>query len=159
MNSPITEPAQNPANSSQAGTGVLHSKMFLVNISFFNWSSLVFAILQSACTAVIAISGLRVVIGLTALAAAAGIHAPARGFHQDAIRIPMMALAFLGAVLNLFVIWKLRKLRSKPAAQWRQRPVTKKKLNSECLQIALSVLTLLLLAAEWITHPMVHRVP
>ncbi len=71
----------------------------------------------------------------------------------------MMALAFLGAILNLFVIWKVRSLRSNPAAQWRQQPLTKKKLNSERFQIALSVLTLLLLAAEWITHPLVHRVP
>jgi len=130
-----------------------------MNVTLINWSSIVFAILQSACTAVIAISGLRVAIGLSALAAAAGIQAPAHGFHQDAIRIPMMALAFLGAMINLHVIWKIRHLRNKPAAQWRMQPVTKKKLNSERFQIALSVLTLLLLAAEWITHPMVHRVP
>ncbi len=70
-----------------------------------------------------------------------------------------MALAFLGAVINIFVIWKVRNLRSKPASQWRQQPVTQKKLNSERFQIALAVLTLLLLAAEWITHPMVHRIP
>jgi hypothetical protein len=159
MSSPITEPAQNPVNSSQAGTRAPRSKMFLINITFFNWSSMVFAVLQSACTAVIAISSLRVAIGLSALAAAAGIHAPAHGFHQDAIRIPMMAFAFLGAVLNLFVIWKVRNLRSKPAAQWRQQPVSNKKLNSERFQIALSVLTLLLLAAEWIAHPLIHRIP
>lgn len=131
----------------------------MADISLINWSAIFFAILQSACTAVIAISGLRVAIGLGALAAAAGIHAPARGFHQDAIRIPMMALAFLGAVLNLYVIWKVRRLRNRPAAQWRVQPVSKKKLNSERLQIALAILTLLLLAAEWITHPMVHRWP
>jgi len=133
--------------------------MLLINVKLFSWSGVVFAFLQSACTAVIAISGVRVAIGLSALAAAAGIHAPAHGFHQDAIRIPMMALAFLGAILNLFVIWKVRNLRSKPAAQWRQQPLTKKKLNSERFQIALSILTLLLLAAEWMTHPLVHRVP
>src|SRR5205823_9785475 len=133
-------------------------RMFMINISFINWSGMVFAILQSACTAVIAISGIRVALGLSALAAA-GIHAPARGFHQDAIRLPMMVLAFLGAVINLYVIGKVRHLRNKPAAQWRQQPVTKKRLNSERFQIALAVLTLLLLAAEWITHPMIHRVP
>ena len=71
----------------------------------------------------------------------------------------MMVLALLGALINLYIVWKIRWLRSKPAAQWRQQPVTKKKLNSERFQIALAVLTLLLLAAEWITHPMVHRVP
>lgn len=159
MSSPITEQLKESPDKSQADTGAPLGGMLLVNTRVLNWSSIVFAALQSACTAVIAISGVRVAIGLSALAAAAGIHAPAHGFHQNAIRIPMMALAFLGAILNLFVIWKVRSLRSKSAAQWRQQPVTKKKLNSERFQIALSTLTLLLLAAEWITHPLVHLVP
>jgi hypothetical protein len=146
-------------NISKAEAGASRAKARHVNIRFINLSSIIFAILQSACTAVIAISGVRVAIGLSALAAAAGIHAPAHGFHQNAIRIPMMVLAFLGASVNLYVVWKVRRLRSRPASQWRQQPVAKKKLNSERFQIALSVLTLLLLAAEWITHPMVHRVP
>jgi hypothetical protein len=154
----MNEQTQTPAES-QAGGEMPRSKASLVNIKLFNWSGIIFAILQSACTAVIAISGLRVAIGLTALAAAAGIHAPARGFHQDAIRIPMMLLALLGAIINLYVVSKVRGLRSRPASQWRQQPLTKKKLNSERLQITLAILTLLLLAAEWIAHPMVHRVP
>jgi hypothetical protein len=155
----MTDRVEGPTQIFQGNTEASRPKMLAVNTKLLNWSGIVFALLQSACTAVIAISGLRVAIGLSALAAAAGIHAPAHGFHQDAIRIPMMALAFLGAVINLFVIWKVRRLRSKPAARWRQQPVTRKKLNSERFQIVLSVLTLLLLAAEWITHPLVHRVP
>ncbi len=159
MISPPTEQVQSSTNSPTEGTLASRPKMPAINTKFLNWSGIVFALLQSACTAVIAISGLRVAIGLSALAAAAGIHAPAHGFHQDAIRIPMMVLAFLGAVLNLYVVGKVRRLRSRPASQWRQQPVTKKKLSSERFQIALSVLTLLLLAAEWITHPFIHRVP
>lgn len=159
MISPATEQVQNPTNRSKEGAETSRPRMPAVNTKFLNWSGIVFALLQSACTAVIAISGLRVAMGLSALAAAAGIHAPAHGFHQDAIRIPMMVLALLGAVLNLYVVGKVRRLRSRPASQWRQQPVTKKKLNSERFQIALSVLTLLLLAAEWITHPFIHRVP
>ena len=159
MTSPATEQVQSATNSPTVGTEASRPKMPAINTKFLNWSGIVFALLQSACTAVIAISGLRVAIGLSALAAAAGIHAPAHGFHQDAIRIPMMVLAFLGAVLNLYVVGKVRRLRSRPASQWRQQPVTKKKLSSERFQIALSVLTLLLLAAEWITHPFIHRVP
>src|SRR4030095_15152133 len=123
-------------------------------LKLLNWSGILFAVLQSACTAVIAISGVRVAIGLSALAAAAGIHAPAKGFHQDAIRIPMMLLALLGALVNLFVIWRVRKLRKNPASQWRQKPLPRSKLRAENFQIALSLLTLTLLAAEWITHPM-----
>lgn len=122
------------------------------------WSSFFFALVQSLCTAVIAASGIRVLIGLSALAAAAGINAPAKGFHQDAIRIPMMALALVGALVNLYVLWHIRRLRNRPSAQWRQRPPTAAKRRSERLQFVLSIVTLLLLLAEWITHRMVHLV-
>src|ERR1700739_4067318 len=146
--------AENPPARSSDAAESLPSRLKVLG-----WSGILFAILQSACTAVIAISGVRVAIGLSALAAAAGIHAPAKGFHQDAIRIPMMLVALVGSLLNLFVIWKIRSLRSKPASQWRQKPVTTGKLNSERLQIALSIPALVLLAAEGILHPMIHRVP
>jgi len=71
----------------------------------------------------------------------------------------MMLLALAGSLINLFVIWRIRNLRNKPASQWRQKPVPASTLRAEKFQIALSLLTLALLAAEWITHPMVHRVP
>ena len=123
-------------------------------------TSLAFIILQSACTAVMAISGIRVAIGLSGLAAATiGIHAPASGWHRDAIRIPMMIAAVAGSLINLYVIWRVRALRARPSSRWRVQPATPKQRRSEFLQIALAVGTLILVAAEWITHPMVHRVP
>jgi hypothetical protein len=120
-------------------------------------TSALFAVLQALCPAVIAYSGLRVLIGLSALAVAAGTDAPARGVHADAIRIPMMLFALLGTVLNLFVIWQVRRLRNRPAAQWRLQPVSAKTLRSERIQIALAVVTFAALLAEWITHPMIHH--
>ena len=123
-------------------------------------TSLAFIVLQSACTAVMAISGVRVAIGLSALAEATiGIHAPAHGFHRDAIRIPMMIAALVGSLINLYVIWRIRSLRARPSSQWRVQAVSAKQRRSEVFQVVLSVVTLALLAAEWITHPMVHRVP
>jgi hypothetical protein len=115
------------------------------------------AMLQSLCTAVLTISGIRVAIGLSALAAAAGIYAPARGFHQDAIRIPMLVLAAAGAIINLAVLAWIRHLRSRPAAQWRRRELSKKQKRSERLQIVLAIVTLLLVGLEVWTHPLVHR--
>jgi hypothetical protein len=120
--------------------------------------SLGFILLQSACTAVMAISGVRVLIGLGALAAASGLNRPAGGFHQDAIRIPMMVLAIGGSVLNLYVLWRIRSLRNRPAAQWRRVPQTARQIWSERFQIFLSVLTLCLVLAEWWTHRIVHNV-
>jgi hypothetical protein len=124
---------------------------------WINVTGLAFAILQSACTAVLAVSGFRVLIGVGALAAAAGTNAPAKGFHADAIRVPMMLLALVGALGNLYVLWRVRSLRARPAAQWRMQPVGKAKIRSERLQFALAILTLVVLALEFVTHPMVHR--
>src|ERR1700722_1591392 len=125
---------------------------------FFSLVALGFILLQSACTAVMAVSGVRVIIGLGALAAASGLNRPATGFHSDAIRIPMMAIAVIGSLLNLYVIWRIRSLRSRPSAQWRTTPVTPKQKRAEAFQIVLAIITLALVAAEWITHRIVHNV-
>jgi cobalamin synthase len=123
-------------------------------------TSFVFVLLQSACTAVIAISGVRVAIGLSALAEATfGIHAPAHGFHRDVIRIPMMIAATVGSMVNLYVVWRIRRLRARPASQWRVQAATPRQRRSEVFQIVLAIVTLVLVAAEWIAHPMIHRVP
>jgi len=122
-----------------------------------SWSSFAFALLQSACTAVLAVSGIRVLIGLSALAIAAGTDAPARGFHQDAIRIPMMLLALAGALINLYVLWRLWSLRRRPSSQWRVQPLTAKEKRSQWFQFVLAIVTLVLLALEWWTHPMMHH--
>jgi len=120
-------------------------------------ASLIAALLQSLCTAVLTVSGIRVAIGLTALAAASGIYAPARGWHQDAIRIPMLALAAGGAIVNLAVLGWIRHLRSRPAAHWRRREIGEKEKRSERVQVVLAVVTLILVGLEIWTHPMVHR--
>lgn len=122
-------------------------------------TSFFFILLQSACTAVMAISGVRVVIGLGALAAAAGLHRPADGFHADAIRIPMMMVAVIGSFVNLYVVWRIRSLRGRSSSQWRTKPVSSSQRRGEVFQIVLAVLTLLLVVAEWTTHLIVHDAP
>jgi hypothetical protein len=129
-------------------------RTWLVGVTGF-----LFILLQSACTAVMAISGVRVIIGLGALAAAAGLNRPASGFHADAIRIPMMAIAVVGSLINLYVIWRIRSLRSRPAAQWRTVPVSARQKRAENFQIVLAIVTLALVFAEWTTHRIVHNVP
>lgn len=116
------------------------------------------ALLQSFCTAVLTINGLRLGIGLAALAAG-GIAAPVLSFHRDAIRIPMTVLAVTGAAINLLVLAWIRHLHSRPEAQWRRRELTAKQRRSERLQVVVSVVTLLLVAIELWAHPIVHRNP
>ncbi len=122
-----------------------------------SWASLGIALAQNLCTAVLTISGIRVAIGLSALAAAGGIYAPARGFHQDAIRIPMLILAAVGAVVNLSVLFWIWHLRARPSAQWRRRELSTKEKRSEKFQIVLAIVTLILVGLETWTHSIVHR--
>jgi len=122
-----------------------------------NRASLIVALLQSLCTAVLTISAIRVAIGLSALAAASGTYAPARGWHQDAIRIPLLALAAAGALVNLAVLAWIWRLRAQPSAQWRRREISAKEKRSERLQVVLAIVTLVLVGLETWTHPMVHR--
>jgi hypothetical protein len=105
-----------------------------------------------------AISGVRMLIGLGALAAATGLNRPATSFHADSIRIPMMILSVAGSVVNLYVIWRIRTLRARPSSQWRVQPATAKQRRNEMLQVALAVVTLILVAAEYATHRIVHTV-
>jgi len=118
---------------------------------------LVFAVLQSACTAVLALSGVRVAIGLAGLAAASTVYGPARGFHQDAIRIPMLFVGAASALLNMAILFRVWHLRSRASAGWRRRTLSPRERRSERLQLALSLLTLVLVGAETVTHHMMHR--
>lgn len=119
--------------------------------------SFAFILLQSACTFVMAVSGVRVLIGLSALAAAAGLGRPSSGFHADIIRVPMMIVAVAGSLINLYVIWRIRSLRNRPSSQWRTAPTPRSKVRAENFQIALAILTLILVLAEQATHLIVHN--
>jgi len=115
-------------------------------------TSLAFILLQSACSAVMAISGLRLLIGIGSLAAASTGLKFLDSIHGAALRIPMTILAVVGSLINLYVIWRIRSLRARPASQWRVAPVTPSKKRAESIQIAIALLTLLLVAAEAIVH-------
>ena len=120
-------------------------------------TSFLFILLQSLCTAVMAISGIRVIIGLGSLAAIAFQVSPViEHFHTDAIRIPMMVIAVVGSLINLYVIWRIRTLRARPSSQWRTTPPTPKQKRGEVVQIVLAFVTLALVVAEFLAHRFLH---
>ena len=116
------------------------------------WSSFLFALLQSVCTFFIAVSGLRLLIGITSLTVSAGFAAALDRFHVNWIRIPMIAIALAGALLNLLVLAQVRYLRSRPASQWRIKPPSLHTLRMECIQFVLSIATLILIGFEEYFH-------
>jgi hypothetical protein len=115
-------------------------------------TSVCFIVLQSACSAFMAISGLRLLIGIGSLAAASSGLKFLDAIHGEAIRIPMTILAILGSIINLYAVWRVRSLRARPASQWRMVPVAASKKRSESIQIAIAVVTLVLVAIESAAH-------
>ena len=148
-----------PANASDAaarGSGGSIWKTSKADEAFCRAASVTVALLQSLCTAVLTINGIRVGIGLAALAAGS-ICAPVLAFHRDAIRIPMLTVAVLGAVVNLAVLAWIWHLRTRPEAQWRRREIAEEAAPFRAAASGLAILTLVLVGLEVWTHPIVHR--
>lgn len=117
------------------------------------WTSLAFAILQSVCTAVVTINGIRFAIGLGALAMTTGAGSLLRHFHHtEWLRWTLLVGALLGSVVNLAVLWQARRLRNRPSARWRQRPRTPRQLRSDRAQFVLAIASLVLIAVEEYFH-------
>ena len=138
-------PADNPESPQRSVGRVL-----------LTWGSLALAAAESLCVAAVGLSGVRVALGFTSLLAA-GASGPASGWHREALRIPLLTIGAVGALLSLLLLWNEQKLRQNTAAAWRIRPLTPKQRRRRTLQLVLASLTLLLVVAELITHPMFHH--
>jgi hypothetical protein len=120
------------------------------------WGSLALAAAESLCVAAVGLSGIRVALGMTSLLAA-GAAGPAQGFHRNAFRIPFLVAGAIGACLTILLIWNEERLRRNPAAVWRIRPLTKSQRRRRWFNLTVAIVTLLLVAAEIITHPWFHH--
>ena len=144
----MDESAEAPAGAPETAAVQTVSKFRWVG-----WSSLFLAIVQSVCTIFVALSGLRLLLGAAAFGAAVGVMKIAdQRIHIDAVRIPMLLFALVGAVFNLVALWQVRRLRGRAASAWRQKTVSRSKFASERVQLTLSLLTLILLAVESFYH-------
>src|SRR5262249_29855208 len=108
--------------------------------------------LQSVCTFFTALDGLRLLVGAGALAAILQAGTVWDHFHANWIRVPMVVLAFAGSVLNLLILRRIWRLRSRPAAQWRLVPPSPRKIRMERFQFALALITIFLIGIEEVTH-------
>jgi hypothetical protein len=73
-------------------------------------------------------------------------------FHEDWIRRPMLAVALIGSLLNLAILIHARRLRNRPAAQWRRTALTAHQVKMERLQWVLSLAALVLIGIEEYLH-------
>ena len=116
-------------------------------------SSLLFSVLQSICTAIVALNSVRLAIGIGSLAMTTGLGAAMEHFHQITwLRVTLLVGALSGSILTLGIVLRATRLRNRPAARWRFRPLSSKQRRMELLQIALSLITLLLVVIEEYLH-------
>ena len=116
-------------------------------------SSLLFSVLQSICTAVVALNSVRLAIGIGSLAMTTGLGAALEHFHQITwLRVTLLVGALSGSFLTLGIVLRTVRLRNRPAARWRLRPQSSKQKRMELVQISLSVVTLQLVVVEEYLH-------
>lgn len=119
--------------------------------------SFVFAVLQSICGAAVLLNGFQLAIGIGALTFTSGIGLLMARLHADWIRVPMIVIAVIAAVLNIVLLVRVRRLRNRPAAQWRRKPLSRNQKRSEMLQWVFSIAALVLVAIEEYLHMGFHH--
>jgi hypothetical protein len=107
---------------------------------------------QTGCAIAVFANRISLFIG----GASAGLTLHASRLHSEPVRLPLLALATLGSVLNLFVLWNARRLRRKPEAQWRIRPLRFRDKLRNGIVLAASALTLFMVFSELVFHPSVY---
>jgi hypothetical protein len=127
-----------------------------IRSTILGWSSLFLAVVEALCAAAVALSGVRVLLGMSSLIAATAA-GPAHGFHSEGLRVPILWASGLVALLNLLLLWNENRIRQNPAAQWRIQPLTLKQRRQRWIQIVTSAGALLLILAEVVTHPWFHH--
>jgi len=114
--------------------------------------SLPILLLQTGCAIFVAANR----ISILTTGAATGLVLGASWLHSEPVRLPLLALATIGAVFNLFVLRNAIRLRRKPEAQWRIKPLRFRDSLRNGIVLSLSVLTLFMVALELAVHPSVY---
>ena len=110
------------------------------------------AVVQGGCLVFMLANSLKAVLGLGSLAAAGGSSL----IHSPPVQIPLMVFAAISASITLYVIWNGWRLRRRPEAQWRRRPLSVREKRMIALSAALSVAAWVLIAAEIVIHRILH---
>lgn len=117
--------------------------------------AVLFAMLGAPCAAVALVGPLAVVLGLGAMFASLSTHVLSF-LDADPIRIPLMTLATLGALANLYTVWYGHQARQKAAADDRYVALTRLERRRAFAVLAMAVLTLVFVVFELVAHAYFH---
>jgi adenylate cyclase len=114
-----------------------------------SWGAVVFSVLGAPCAVATLIGPLAVALGFGALFGAGAV---LHFLDQNAIRIPILLLATLGALANLYTLWRARQIR----AAERLGAMTRLEKRRSGVVLATGVATLAIVAFELIEHIIRH---
>ena len=117
--------------------------------------AVLFAILGAPCAAVALVGPLAFILGLGAVFAALSTHVLSF-LDIDPVRIPLMTLATLGALANLYTVWYAQRARQKAAAEDRFVPLTRLERRRAFAVVAMGCLTLIFVVFELVAHAYYH---
>jgi adenylate cyclase len=117
--------------------------------------AVLFAMLGAPCAAIALVGPLAVILGLGAVFASLSTHVLSF-LDTDPIRIPLMTLATLGALANLYTVWYGHQARLKAAAEDRFVPLTRLERRRAFAVVAMGCLTLMFVVFELVAHAYYH---
>jgi class 3 adenylate cyclase len=120
--------------------------------------TVIFAILGAPCAAVALIGPLAVVLGLGSLFGALSTNVFPT-LDSAPVRLPILTLASLGALMNLYTVWHARRLRERARANESLLPMTRLERRRTSLVSFSALATLLVVAYELYAHEFVTHHP
>ncbi len=90
------------------------------------------------------------------LANRCGIPRPWGALDAPPIRLPLLILASLGSLANLYTVWHARKLRQQAKAEGNFIAMTQLERRRTVLTVGLAVTTLMVIAYELNIHVSMH---
>jgi len=137
------------SGEAKAGTEILRSN----KVATVAWGTLFLASMEAACATLIALNGFSLAIGTGTIVLARW----ATYLHDiDVVRLPVLALAALGAAANILVVANGWWLRRAPSARWRYRPLNAIQRRRVLLTLGSAAITLAIVAAELFEHRILH---
>ena len=118
----------------------------------FSAASFGAAVVQGACAFLMLGNSLKVALGIGSVTAARS----GSLIHSDPVRLSLMVIAALGATFTLYVLWNGWRLRNRPEARWRRRPLTNRERWRIGIGLASSVLSWMLIIGEIYAHRIFH---
>ena len=121
----------------------------------FSLGAVLVSILGAPCAAISLVGPLAILLGLGSVFASLSTHVLAV-LDTDPIRIPLLTLATLGALANLYTVWHGHRLRQKAAAEDRFVPLTRTERRRAFAVLGMACLTLGFVVFELVAHVYLH---